>query len=157
MTPTPTSHGRVRLVHTQLEHKLEKYNEEAHAKLLYAAMLDGVDVSPMVGGAERYIGYGATKHGYGPACIMDLAGTEYVAEPHVTWFPWTSPGNRIVNFNWAMKHLAQTREVFLAVEKSQMKFFEHFVKKGVLRKVGHLENLPIVEEVHMYQFRRTLQ
>lgn len=117
-------------------------------------MMEDVDISPMVGGAERYIGFGNTKHGYGPACIVDLAGTDYMAEPHVTWFPWTTPANRIVNFKWAMEHLAKTREVMLTVEKSQKKFFEHFVKKGILRKVGYLKNLPEVEEIHMYQYER---
>lgn len=135
-------------------HSLETYNDANHAPIIYAAMMEDVDVSPMVGGAERYIGYGNTKHGYGPACIVDVAGTDYVAEPHVTWFPWTTPANRIVNFKWAMAHFAESREVMLTVEKSQKKFFEHFVKRGILRKVGYLKNMPEVDEIHMYQYER---
>jgi hypothetical protein len=119
-------------------------------------MAEGIDVSPLPG-SERFIGFGNTKDGYGPACIVDLVGTEYVAEPHVTWLPWTTPGNRIVNFKWAMKHLAETREVMLIVEKAQMKFFEHFVKKGLLRKIGYVDNLPEIEEMHMYQYKRSAQ
>lgn len=138
-------------------HNLERYNEAEHASILFAAAMDNTDISPMVGGGERFIGFGHTKHGYGPACIMDLAGTDYMAEPHVTWFPWTTPANRIVNFKWAMEHLAKTREVMLTVEKSQKKFFEHFVKKGLLRKVGYLKNIPLVDEIHMYQYERKVQ
>ena len=116
-------------------------------------MAGKVDVSPMVNG-ERFIGFGNTESGYGPACIVDLAGTDYVAEPHVTWFPWTTRANRVVNFKWAMEHLAQTREVMLVVQKSQNKFFEHFVKRKLLRKIGSINHLPEIEEIHMYQYER---
>lgn len=139
---------------SQSVHSIEAYNPAIHDSIIVTAALSGCDVSPAVEGI-RFIGYGPTKHGYGPACILDLAGTEHVAEPHVIWFPWTRPVDRIVNFKWAMKFLAETREVFLTVQKDQIKFFEHFVKKGLLRKVGYLENLPIVGEIHMYQYKRS--
>jgi len=141
-------------VPTQSEYNLEVYNNEAHDTILYAAALEGIDISPMVGAKVRYIGYGDTKHGYGPCCIVDVAGTDYMAEPHVTWFPWTTPANCITNFKWAMEHLSQDKEVMLIVEKDQKSFFEHFVRRGVLRKVGHLKNIPIHEEIHMYQYER---
>lgn len=117
-----------------------------------AAYLSGTDIE-LCPGAERFIGYGDTKYGYGPACIVDVAGTDYVAEPHVTWFPWVSSKNMIVNFTWAMSFLAQKKQVFLITEKKENHFFEHFVKKGLLRKVGYLENIPKIEEVHMYQYK----
>lgn len=120
------------------------------------AAMQGVDVTPAVQ-AERFIGYGNTKYGYGPCCILDLAGTQYVAEPHVIWFPWTSPSDRIVNFKWAMGHLAETRQVLLTVQKDQISFFEHFTKRGLLRKVGYIEDLPLVDEIHIYQYERTTQ
>lgn len=100
------------------------------------------------------IGYGNTKHGFGPACVLDLTGTEYVAEPHVVWFPWTSAKDRVVNFKWAMDLLAESREVLLNVAKEHAPFFDHFAKKNYLRKIGYIENLPIVEEIHMYQVNR---
>lgn len=133
------------------EHRLEPINE-GHIPLLQAAALQGVDTE-MCPGAFRMIGYGDTLHGYGPACIVDVAGTEYVAEPHVTWFPWVGTKEKITNFKWAMDYLAQNRQVFLMTEKKEKDFFEHFVKKGLLRKVGHLINIPEVEEVHMYQYK----
>jgi hypothetical protein len=133
-------------------HKIEPYTPE-HDGVLYAAHLSGCDIKPIT--ADRFIGYGETKYGFGPACILDLAGTEYVAEPHVTWFPWTSAANRIVNFKWAMEYLAKERVVFLTVEKKEVPFFDHFVKRGLLRKIGYLEDLPILGEVHMYQYKRS--
>jgi hypothetical protein len=137
-------------------HSLEPYSFEKHSTILYAAALSGIDFTPVVV-SERFVGYGNTKYGFGPACVLDLAGTEHVAEPHVTWFPWTTPANRVVNFKWAMNFLAQSREILLTVQKDQIKFFEHFAKKGVLRKVGYLENMPIVGEIHMYQYKRSTQ
>lgn len=139
-----------------LVHSIEEYVPEFHAGILMASAIGGCDTTPAVFG-RRYIGFGNTKFGYGPACVIDDAGTAHVAEPHVIWFPWTSPADRIINFKWAMSFLAQTREVLLTVQKDQISFFEHFVKRGILRKIGHLENMPIVEEIHMYQYRRSIQ
>lgn len=148
-----TSLGRVRSVPTPLERNLEPYNQ-THDALLYAAALSDVDVSPAVQGV-RYVGYGETKYGYGPCCILDLAGTAYLAEPHVTWFPWTTPRQRIGHFKWYLEQVGKNSEVMLTVQKNQINFFEHFVKRNLLRKIGHIENLPIVEEVHMYQYKRS--
>lgn len=134
-----------------LERKLEHINE-SHAGIIMAAGMAGVDISPCPG-AIRMIGYGDTNYGYGPACIIDLCGTEFVAEPHVTWFPWVGAKDKIRNFKWSMDYLYKERQVFIMTEKSEKDFFEHFVKKGLLRKVGYLDNLPEVEQVHMYQYK----
>lgn len=134
-------------------HKLVEIQQE-HLPLLAAAALEGCDFSEQVPNATRYVGYGATKHGYGPACVLDLTGTQYVAEPHVVWFPWTSRKDRIINFKWAMSMLAETREVLLNVAKEHAPFFDHFARNKYLRKIGYIENLPIVEEIHMYQVNR---
>jgi hypothetical protein len=121
-----------------------------HDNILAVAALE-CDLTPQIPNARRMIGYGDTKYGYGPACVMDITATEYVAEPHVIWFPWTTSQNKIVNFKWAMQMLAETHEVLLNVAKEHAPFFDHFTKRGFLRKAGHLTNMPIVEEIHMYQ------
>lgn len=138
------------------EHNIVPYIPEHHEAILYAAGLAGCDLSQKFEG-DPMIGYGETRHGFGPAYFLHLAGTDYVAEPHVTWFPWVSNANKIVNFKAGMKFLAATREVLVITEKKYSGFFDHFVKKGLLRKVGHLENIPEVEEVHMYQYQREAQ
>lgn len=127
-----------------------------HQGLLAALALEGIDTSPVVGGATRLVGYGATKHGFGPACLLDLIGTEYVMEPHIIWFPWTTPQQRIAHFRWAIELMRGTHHLLFNVEKSQIGFFEHFVKRGLLRKIGVIEDLPIVEEIHMYQVKRRI-
>lgn len=129
------------------------YSATEHESLVIGAGFLGVDVSNCNGG-YRLIGYGDTKYGYGPACIVDLTGTSVVVEPHVTWFPWTRPKDRIANFLWAMQHLSQSAEVMLVVQKSQNTFFEHFVKKSILRKIGLINRIPELEEIHLYQYER---
>lgn len=130
---------------------LQLYNQ-SHDPLLIAAAAEGIDVKSI--GGVRYIGYGRTKHGPGPICIFDVVGTQYVAEPHVTWFPWVNADEKVKSFKWAIRQLAKDKEVLLNVQKDQIAFFEHFVKKGFLRKIGFIKNLPIVDEVHMYQYER---
>lgn len=134
-------------------HSLE-YLAPHHEAILAAATLEGAELDSVVQGATRIIGYGNTKHGYGPACVIDLIQTEYVAEPHVTWFPWLSAADKIVNFKWAMNLMSEDRHVLLNIEKKHVSFFDHFVKRGFLRKVGVIEDLPIVEEIHIYQIKR---
>lgn len=134
-------------------HSLE-YLAPHHHPILAAAALEGVDLEAVVQGATRLMGYGNTKHGYGPACVIDLIHTEYVMEPHVIWFPWVGAADKILNFKWAMSLMAQTHQVLLNVEKKHKSFFDHFAKKGFLRKIGHIDNLPIVEEIHMYQVQK---
>lgn len=135
------------------EHSLE-YLAPHHQGILAAAVLDGCDLGGVVPGATRLVGYGNTKYGYGPACVIDLISTEYVMEPHVIWFPWTTAANKIVNFKWAMNLMAETHQVLLNVEKEHASFFDHFARKGFLRKIGVIEDLPVVNEIHMYQVRR---
>jgi hypothetical protein len=135
------------------EHSLE-YLAPHHQGILAAAALAGCDLDGVVAGATRLIGYGNTKYGYGPACVIDLLSTDYVMEPHVIWFPWTTAANKIVNFKWAMNLMAETHQVLLNVEKKHSSFFDHFARKGFLRKIGVIEDLPIVQEIHMYQVRR---
>lgn len=135
------------------ERSLEYYAAH-HAPILAAAALEGVDTSAVIQGATRLIGYGDTKYGYGAACILDIVQTPYVMEPHVIWFPWLRPSQRIAHFKWAMELMAETHQVLLNIEKKHIPFFEHFVKKGFLRKIGFIDNLPIVEEIHMYQVQR---
>lgn len=136
----------------KLERSLEFYGPH-HDGILAAAILDGCNIEPVIPGAQRIIGYGDTKSGYGPACAIDVISTPYVMEPHVIWFPWTTKANKIVNFKWAMNFMLETHQVLLNVEKKHAKFFDHFARQGFLRKIGFIENLPIVEEIHMYQVK----
>lgn len=134
-----------------LAHKIVPIGQE-HIDILMAAALAGVDVEPCVNGI-RTIYYGDTQYGYGPVAIVDTAGTEYVAEPHVTWFPWVSKRDKILNFQAYLKTVGNgTQQLMIITEKKENLFYEHFVKRGVLRKVGHLINVPLVDEVHFYQY-----
>lgn len=142
-------------MHMKLERSLE-YLAPHHAGILAAAAMGGVDIEPVVGGATRLVGYGATKYGYGACCVLDIISTPYVMEPHIIWLPWITSAHKIVHFKWAVELMSRTHQVLLNVEKKHRAFFDHFAKKGTLRKIGYIENLPEVGEIHMYQVQRTL-
>lgn len=139
---------------TPQDRNLEYFGPQ-HQGLLAALALSGIDTDPVVGGATRLIGFGATKHGFGPACMLDIISTDYVMEPHIVWFPWTTAGQRIAHFKWAIELMRKTHHLLFNVEKKHIAFFDHFVKKGFIRKIGVIEDLPIVEEIHMYQVKRS--
>jgi len=116
-----------------------------------------MEMPPVVDGAQRFLGWADTERGFAPACIIDLKETPYVAEPHVTWFPWVNARQRIECFKWAMAQFSEGREVLLIVANNQKGFFEHFTKRGLLRKAGNIVNLPeeAGSEIHMYQVNRS--
>lgn len=127
-----------------------------HQALLAAVALRKVDVSPAVEGCQRYVAHGETKHGFGPCGLVDIVSTDHVIEPHITWFPWTSARQRIGHFKWAMETMSQTHQVLLQVEKKEAPFFDHFARSGLLRKIGYISDLPIVKEIHMYQYNKEI-
>jgi len=126
-----------------------------HEQLLAEVHAAGCDVSPIIPDATRMIGYGETKDGYRPICLLEITGTQYVAEPHVVWFPWTSTRSKISLFKHVVETLAKTHEVMLNVQKEYIQFYDHFAKQNYLRKIGYMTNIPIVEEIHMYQYHKT--
>lgn len=137
----------------KLGHSLE-YLSAHHEPLLAAAKLAGTELDAVIPNAVRLIGYGNTKSGYGPACVVDVLQSEYVCEPHVIWFPWVGAKDKIINFKWIMNLITESHHVMLNIEKKHIAFFEHFAKRGYIRKIGVMEDLPLVEEIHMYQIKR---
>lgn len=129
---------------------------DEHAPIVAMASFKGVNVEPVIEGGSRFIGYGQSTHGFAPICIVDVKETPYVAEPHVTWLPWVSNKEKIRAFMFAMRYYSNGKQVLLIIGKDQMSFFEHFVKSGVLRKIGVMDNLPkeAGEEIHFYQVNK---
>jgi hypothetical protein len=126
-----------------------------HDQLLAEVTALGCDITQTIPNSKRIIGYGNGVNGYGPMGLLDLTNTEYVAEPHVIWFPWTTKRSKISLFKYVVEILAKTHEVLLNVQKEHILFFDHFAKQGYIRKIGYITNLPIVEEIHMYQYHKT--
>lgn len=139
---------------SQLERSLEPF-AEYHIPLLAHAVMMGTNIT-QAEWSERFIGYGDTVNGFGAACIIDIIETPYLLEPHIIWFPWTSPRNRVENFKWGCDHLSKLNPLFFTVQKDQMSFFEHFTKNKMLRKVGYLKDIKEIEEIHMYQYYRSV-
>jgi hypothetical protein len=129
--------------------------DESFTPLLHAAAMSGCDVTPKIAGV-RYVGFGHGDYGYGPVCLVDVTETAFVAEPHVIWLPWCPPRERIEAFKWSMEYFSKSKQVLLIILKPYKDFYEHFVKRGQLRKIGFVDSLPAEagEEIHMYQYVR---
>lgn len=75
-------------------------------------------------------------------------------EPHVFWFPWASPRNKIEG---TMKFLNVMRKAWTTIiysEETNRKFFKHIEKYGVIRQVGKIHNyFPNGEDASVFQTR----
>jgi len=122
---------------------------EADIPLLQTLSISGVDVESMVGG-QRYMGWADMGKGFEPAAIVDVNETIYVIEPHITWFPWTSNKTQYLAFKWFIE--IQDKTVFMPILKEVCGFYDQWVKRGLLRKIGVLKvSKEAGEEIHMYQ------
>lgn len=130
--------------------------DETHNNVLAAAQAAGVDTTPLYG-ALRSIYYGDTIYGYGPVAIIDTVGTNYIPEPHVTWFPWVSNRNKVKNFNGYIQIVRDNNtQIMIITSLAENKFYEHFVKRKQLRKIGHMIGVPEIKEVHFYQLEEKI-
>lgn len=80
--------------------------------------------------------------------VVDFKETPFVIEPHVQWMD-CSMRDKYLSFKWAINGWKKT--VFLIVSKENIEFYEQWVKRGLLRKVGALTIPQAKEEIHMYQ------
>lgn len=108
---------------------------------------------------NKYVAFGEVRKGYGkravePIGVMSINETNFTIEPHVAWFPWVTARDKVVNFKRTMIYLSDKKEVILMVEDKEKLLFEYFVRKGDLRKVGCINNLPMITAIHIYQYNR---
>jgi len=75
--------------------------------------------------------------------------------PHVTWFSWATPRNKIestVNF---LKDLVKDGNVVIFSEKKTMYFFSHMARYGILDRRGTLKKyFPDGGDAIIYQGRK---
>lgn len=128
--------------------------EEFHVPLIVSAAQSGCDVT-VTPESERYIVYGKTRYGDGPVAIVDVKETPYEVEPHIIWLPWTTTREKIECIN-DLGDLWVGKVILLMTLKKFSGFFDHFIKKGKLRKIGFIDGLPkeVGEEIHLYQYVR---
>lgn len=72
-------------------------------------------------------------------------------EPHVFWFPWATPRNRL---ECALKWIVDMKSrfsLFLWVRDPEWKLFEHLCKYGAIRAVGKYRDFPGGGDAMLYQ------
>ena len=66
--------------------------------------------------------------------LVSLVGAH--AEPHVIWFPWATPRNKL---ELVIKFLIALNKDYTTIVNSKeenKRFFEHLCKYGILRRIG---------------------
>lgn len=131
---------------------LVPYNDRFNPWIIDAAD-KGMDIRSLIG-AEPLI---VTVEGL-PIGICNLIEAEGMLEPHVVWHPEATMRQKYVGFLNGMKELGARKNVLLMAIEDQKDFYEMWVERGVLRKVGVIEDIPEknVINIHMYQLRRNV-
>jgi len=108
---------------------------------------EGIEPMP---GASRFIAYLKRI----PVAVSDLRESMAVNEPHITWLPGVTIRQKREMFLEGMRFLSG-KPIILAVPKSNNGFYEQWVRRGLLRKVGFFDEIPEIEEIHYYQVIRS--
>lgn len=93
------------------------------------------------------MGYGAAvwtmtdKDGRPVGVVVGYPRTEIAFEPHVRWFPWASPRNRL---ECALRFIRKESKAFtllIFTRPEERNFWQVMARYGVLRKVNPVYNL----------------
>lgn len=125
--------------------------EEKHSKFMEELAQSGIETAQRVG-AFRCIAEDNEK----PIGLVDFWEDEAFVEPHIDWHPKATKREKYRVFVAGMNDFLGFKSVILKVADSETPFFDMWVKRGALRKVGILEDVSIgnVKELHIYQLRR---
>lgn len=110
------------------------------------------NVEPMEG-ATRYIVYVGDK----AVGVGDVRENQVVIEPHITWLSGVTKRQMSEAFLEGLRHFGRIKNVVLSVTLSNCSFYDQWVKRGLLRKVGFIEGIDFenIGEIHIYQLNRS--
>lgn len=113
-------------------------------------LAEGIDPMP---GAVRYIVYVGKK----AVGVGDVRENMAVAEPHITWFKEATLREMCIAFLEGIRFFAKEKPVVLSVTKENYDFYDQWVRRGLLRKIGKVIDIEFgdIEEIHMYQVNRS--
>lgn len=66
--------------------------------------------------------------------------TERVIEPHVRWFPWATPRNKLECALRLLQREKRNKTLFLITDPKNRKFWHNLQRYGVLRPIGQVYN-----------------
>lgn len=95
-----------------------------------------------------------TDRGEIPVGLMICAVNGHRLQPHVLWFAWASPRNRlesVVNF---INEMRKIWNIGISVEAGDWEFFTHVCRHGILERIGKWKGYFTDGDAMLYQSRR---
>lgn len=95
-----------------------------------------------------------TTNGAKEVGFVTLIETPATIEPHVAWVNGASNRNRYEGFLLVLSLLRKIKPVLIMTQAKDHPFFDRFVSKKALRKVGILKDLEVggsITDIHIYQ------
>ena len=71
-----------------------------------------------------------------PVGVVQITPGQGQMWPHVTWMPWASTRNKIECALHFFNEIKEKHNLVFPVEPRNVDFFEHFMRYGVLRRIG---------------------
>lgn len=97
---------------------------------------------------EVWIFYGQSDRPVG-MIVGHVAGDRM--EPHVFWFPWSTPRNRLeCSLKWLVD-MKPRFSLFIWAKEPNWNFFFHLCKYGVIREVGKYRKFPGGGDAMLFQ------
>lgn len=79
-------------------------------------------------------------------------------EPHVVWRSNATNRGIYQGFLDTITYLRKTKHVIIIANECYSKFFDAFVKRGFMRKIGEMQDILVGESItniHLYQASKT--
>lgn len=90
-------------------------------------------------GGEVFLLWAPTEHGRSPVGVVSVEYVQDAAWPHVIWFPWASPRNRL---ECALRFLVDMKkDLSVIVRTEEDRLYKRLSQYGVLRLIGESKSL----------------
>lgn len=91
-------------------------------------------------------------HGDGRRPVGIVAGRfdEYGLRPHVVWFPWATPRNRLECALKFLHDIGREHFAWFIAEQKDWPFYDHVMRYGMIRSVGKVKRIFDGEDGLMY-------
>lgn len=80
----------------------------------------------------------STSRGKIPVCVVVAAIKKHIMEPHVIWFPWASPRNKIEADVAFFQKFRDQYMMMIHSPKEAWEFHDHICRYGVIRRIGYV-------------------
>lgn len=114
----------------------------------FPGFMDGADkeefldqmVDRIAGSGAAYVLEAASPKGHIPVGLMLMASHGHRVEPHVSWFSWAMPRQKMESVVHLVNELRRQFLVVVPAKKEDWPFYTHVCKHGIMKRVGKAED-----------------